>query len=145
MVSRRDVITAGAIGAFGAAPSTAASAPSEQSGQEAQAMQQVATAVKSVDSTLERAFLTNTLAHGFVGKLRANMETFFRGSAKFPDFMDIGIAVFLDIYDWHVRNQQQLVVTRAPDGRYWMQFMFSTLILRHEQDPGYIGPPYDKA
>jgi hypothetical protein len=50
----------------------------------------------------------------------------------------------MDVYDWHVKNRQQLVVTRGPDGRYWLQFMFTTLIMRGEQDPNYIGIPYDK-
>ena len=99
-------------------------------------MRDVASNVKEVDSTLERAFFSNSLANGFVPKLRAAMETFFRGTAKFPDYIEVGLAVFFDMYDWHVKNQQQLIVTRAPDGRYWMQFMFTTLILRHEQDPG---------
>ena len=53
--------------------------------------------------------------------------------------------MFIDLYDWHVKYQQPLNVTRQPDGRYLMQFMFSTLLLRPEQDSGYIGYPYDKA
>ena len=144
MVSRRDVLTAGVVGTFGGGTAAAAPAASEQSAQEAQAMRDVASNVKEVDSTLERAFFSNSLANGFVPKLRAAMETFFRGTAKFPDYIEVGLAVFFDMYDWHVKNQQQLIVTRAPDGRYWMQFMFTTLILRHEQDPAYIGPAFDK-
>jgi hypothetical protein len=37
------------------------------------------------------------------------------------------------------------MVTRAPDGRYWLQFMFTSMVLRQEVDPNHIGIPYDKA
>jgi hypothetical protein len=72
------------------------------------------------------------------------MNSFLRGNGKFPDFMDIGIAIFWDLYDWHIKNRLPLVVTRGPDGRYWMQFLFSTMVLRPEVDPGHIGVPVDK-
>ena len=58
--------------------------------------------------------------------------------------IEVGLGVFMDLYDWHVKNRQQLVVQRAPDGRYWMQFMFTSLVLRPETEANYIGIPYDK-
>jgi hypothetical protein len=68
-----------------------------------------------------------------------------RATTKFPDYCDIGLKVFYDIYDWHIRNRQQIVISRQPDNRYAIQFMFTTLILRNEQDPNFIGIPYDRA
>jgi hypothetical protein len=58
--------------------------------------------------------------------------------------MEVGTAVFFDMYDWHVKHRQQLAVTRQSDGRYAMQFMFTFLVLRPDQDVNYIGYPYDK-
>ena len=81
---------------------------------------------------------------GIVAKLRSDMETFLRANAKFPDFIEVGIAVFIEVYDWHVKNRQQLTVSRLGDGRYAMLFMFTTLILRPEQDRNYVGIPYDR-
>jgi hypothetical protein len=49
------------------------------------------------------------------------------------------------LYDWHVRYQQPLNVQRTADGRYVMAFMFTTLILRPDQAPDYIGPPFDNS
>jgi hypothetical protein len=94
---------------------------------------------------LRNALLSNSVAYGNVSKIRQIMEVFFRANTKFPDFIDIGISVFMDLYDWHVKNRQQLMVTRAPDGRYWLQFMFTSMVLRQEVDPNHIGIPYDKA
>ncbi len=76
-------------------------------------------------------------------KIRDAMTLFLRANAKFPDFLDVGYAVFFEIYDWHVRNQQPLVVARAPDGRYGLGFLFTRLILRPDAVSDFIGVPYD--
>jgi hypothetical protein len=89
--------------------------------------------------------LSNNIVFGHAERVRAQFEIYFRTNQKFPDFIDVGLAVFLDLYDWHIKNRQQLMISRGPDARYWMQFMFSTLILRGEHEPNYIGIPYDKA
>ena len=60
-----------------------------------------------------------------------------------PRWLLEGSAVFFEIYDWHVRNQQPLVVARAPDGRYGLGFLFTRLILRPDAVSDFIGVPYD--
>ena len=145
MLSRRELITAGVAGGLTTTPADAmAAAPALQEA-DREGQREIARSVGQVESALRSALLTNTLAHGVVGKLRGQMEQFFKSNTKFPDFIEIGIAVFMDVYDWHVKNQQQLLITRQTDGRYWMQFMFTSLILRPEVEPNYIGIPYDKA
>ena len=144
MLSRRELMTIGVAGGLGV-PTEAAtvSAPENQQPDRA-GLQNIADSVGSLESAFRSAFLANSLAHGTVAKIRPILENFFRTNNKFPDFIDIGVSVFMDLYDWHVKNGQQLMVTRAPDGRYWMQFMFTTMILRQEVDPNYVGLPYDK-
>jgi hypothetical protein len=145
MFSRRDLLTASVAG--GLAPTPAAALATAPALQEAtrDGQREIANSVGQVESALRSALMTNTLAFGVVGKLRAQMEQFFKSNTKFPDHIEIGIAVFMDVYDWHVKHQQQLVITRQTDGRYWMQFMFTSLILRPEVDANHIGIPYDKA
>jgi hypothetical protein len=148
MLSRRELITAGVAG--GLHPTLSASAEAAVAPQPAQSqrdqenIQQVSRSLDRVADDLHQALVTNSTAYGYVAQLRDFMEKFFRANAKFPDFIEIGTQVFFDVYDWHVKNRQQLTVTRGTDGRYWMQFMFTTLLLRGEVDPKYIGPPYDK-
>lgn len=145
MLSRRDLITAGvAAGGLSAAPEGASALTAAEQEADRQGQREIANQIAAVDRALNSAFLSSSLAHGFVGKLRADMEQFLRANSKFPDFMEVGAAVFFDIYDWHVKNRQQLVVTRLTDGRYSMQFMFTSLILRPEQDRNYTGVPYDR-
>jgi hypothetical protein len=143
MLTRRELITGGVAGSV-VPIGHAASVEGVQSRAEVDAMRDIANEISAVDETLSQGMLSNAVVFGLTGKVRAQMETFFRTTQKFPDFIDIGYNVFMDVYDWHVKNRQQLVVTRGPDGRYWLQFMFTTLIMRGEHDAGYIGIPYDK-
>ena len=145
MLSRRELITAGAAGSLSAAPGIARPSAVEEQQADREGQREIARMIQGVERTLDNALLTSSLAHGFVPKLRESMEQFLRANNKFPDFIDVGAAVFFDIYDWHVKNRQQLTVTRVADGRYAMQFMFSSLVLRPEQDRNFIGVPTDRA
>ncbi len=145
MLSRREMITASVAGGLTPTPAAAMSTAPAMQEADREGQREIARSVGQVESALRSALMTNTLAYGVVGKLRAQMEQFFKSNTKFPDFIEIGLAVFMDVYDWHVKNQQQLVITRQTDGRYWMQFMFTSLILRPEVEVNYIGIPFDKA
>jgi hypothetical protein len=144
MLSRRELIAAGVAGGLTTAPDVGPAIPEEQPS-DREGLRDIQRAVDELNSTFRTALLSNAVSHGQVAKLRSAMELYFRPNGKFPDFIDIGLSIFMDVYDWHVKNRQQLMVTRGVDGRYWMQFMFTTLILRPEVDPGYLGTPYDKA
>ena len=149
MLSRRELMTAGVAGSLYPVPATtpadAAGTTSTEQQADRDGQREIARAISSVGSSVSSVFTSNSTAHGYVGKIRDTMNTFLRGNGKFPDFMDIGVAVFWDLYDWHIKNRQQLIVTRGTDGRYWMQFMFTTMLLRHEVEPSHMGIPYDKA
>ena len=78
-----------------------------------------------------------------IGLVRAQQRQWMRSSQKFPDFIEIGIGIWEALHDWHVRFQQPLNVSRAADGRYVMAFHFTTLVLRTDVDPSYVGPAFD--
>ena len=144
MISRRELLSAGMAGTF--TPSTeAGTAPAAQSQGEVEALREIARNLQGVDRTVAQAWLSNSVAFGIVGRLRDVYEAYFRTNHRFPDFVDIGIGVFMEVYDWHIKNGQPLTITRGPDSRYWLQFMFTTLILRGEHERNHIGIPYDKA
>ncbi len=142
MLSRRQLFSAGLAGGLTSTASVAPAAAVEQESTR-EGQRQIATAVGEVEDVLQQALLP-TLAYGNVARLRQMMEQFLRAHSKFPDYFEVGPGVFIDLYDWHVKYQQQLTVVRQPDGRYTMQFMFTTLVLRPEQDTGYISFPFDK-
>ena len=78
-----------------------------------------------------------------VSRVRQQQRTWLLATRKYPDFLEIGLDVWDNIYDWHVAFQQTLNVTRLADGRYAMAFMFTTLLLRSEQAPDFVGYPFD--
>jgi hypothetical protein len=78
-----------------------------------------------------------------IGRVREQQRTYLRASQKYPDFIEVGLQVWDSVYDWHVATQQPLSVARLADGRYAMTFGFSTLVLRHDLDAGYIGFGFD--
>ncbi|MDP2325141.1 MAG: hypothetical protein Q8N51_14080, partial [Gammaproteobacteria bacterium] len=95
-------------------------------------------------SVVQQGLLGSSLALGRVGLVREKLELYLKTSGKFPEFCDIGTAAFFDVYEWHVKHQQQIQITRMADQRLMIQFMFTQLILRWENESTYIGIPYDK-
>jgi len=91
-----------------------------------------------------RAALVRTLAVSpELDRIREQQRVFLKSNQKFPDFLEVGVDVWENVYDWHVRHQQPIAATRTGDGRYVMTVMFTTLILRPDQVNGYIGYGFD--
>jgi hypothetical protein len=144
MLSRRELITAGVAGSLTSTPAAVAPPATVEQESTRDLQREIARAAGNLEDALRAGLMGPSLSAGHVGKLRALMEQFLRSHGKFPDYFEVGSNVFFELYDWHVRHRQQLVVTRQPDNRYMMQFMFSQIILRPEQEGNYIGYPYDK-
>jgi hypothetical protein len=126
-------------GVFGAAVG-AEQPPSFDRTQVAQVVQALQALVREARDANQGCFTGECAS---TAKIRDAFTLFFRSSQKFPDFLDVGVAVYFEVYDWHVRNRQALTVTRLPDGRYTLGFMFTRLVLRPDAAPEFIGVPYD--
>ncbi|HEY7450803.1 MAG TPA: hypothetical protein VH702_21785 [Vicinamibacterales bacterium] len=72
--------------------------------------------------------------------IREVQRVYLRTNQKFPEYIEIGISVWEQLYDWHIRTQQALNIVRFPDGRYGMQALLSTFVLRPDAQPNYVGP-----
>lgn len=48
------------------------------------------------------------------------------------------------MYDWHVGTYQPLAVSRLADGRYTLQLMQTTLVLKPDVEDNYISTPFDE-
>jgi hypothetical protein len=134
MVERRNLVGGGF--AAGITALVAAAATPDAAAQDAE----VARAANQMRILLERQYDGPWTG---VAQIRNQQRIWLRTTQKFPDFIEIGVGIWESLYDWHVRFQQQLNVSRAADGRYVMAFMFTTLILRTDVDPSYVGPAFD--
>lgn len=142
MISRREMVTAGMLGTLAGTPEEAVAAQDEGT---ARAVGQVTDALRNINTTLDSGLVGPNVAFGFLSDIRARYTTHIRSAGKFPDFLEIGVDVFYQVYDWHVRHNQQIQITRVAEQRFAIQWMFTQLIVRWEQDPKYIGVPFDRA
>jgi hypothetical protein len=152
-VTRRELVTGGALGALSATASgemtglaaghgaVEAQSPETVS---AQALRDIAQEMGEIRRLLRDALVGPSLSDGVIVEIRRQFGLFLRANQKYPDFCEIGPGVFTELYDWHVRHRQPIEITRT-DNRLTIRFMFTGMLLRPEQDPGYVGIPFDRA
>jgi hypothetical protein len=113
----------------------------------AQASADVSAVSDSIDRlrrTVERQFASvYTDKWQGVARIRQQQHTWMRSTQKYPDFIEIGLDVWDNVYDWHVVHQQPVNLARTTDGRYTMVFMYTTLLLRPDQAPDFVGFAFD--
>ena len=99
----------------------------------------VAQAINDLNTTVQHAVQTSPE----LARIRDQQRIFLKANQKFPDFIEVGLGVWENVVDWHVRHQQPLSVSRIAEGRYIMPVGFTTLILRPELSDNYVGPGMD--
>ena len=104
----------------------------------------LASELNELNRLVTQGMVAPSLSVGLVGNVKSRIELYLKTSGKFPEFCDVGTSVFFEVYDWHVKHQQQIQITRMGDQRLMIQFLFTQLILRWENDSNYIGTPFDK-
>jgi len=142
MISRREVVTAGVLGTLAtASPATAAELQAE-----VQALKEgfkgLEDALNALRSSTDQGLRGNSMNFGNVGQVRSAIEKWTKVSGRFPEYLDVGLGVFYDVYDWHIRHNQQIQIARMADQRIMILFMFTQLIVRWENDLSYVGTPY---
>lgn len=101
-------------------------------------------AIGSLHSGVERMFRSAATDPWLpIERIRKVQHDWLKAHQKYPDFVEVGLAVWDGMHDWHVRHQHPLNITRLDDGRYAMAFMFTTLLLRYDLQPDWIGFPFD--
>jgi hypothetical protein len=110
-----------------------------------QALNRVVDSLDEIKASLDAGLRGNTMSYGSLGQIKGKLETWVRTTGKFPEFWDVGISVFLEIYDWHIREKQPIQISRIAEQRMAIQWLFTQYVLRWENDPNYIGQqPYDR-
>jgi hypothetical protein len=136
---RRTFLSGAALVGGGGAGAAHAAAPV---GRDASAMDGEAE-LREIGRELRAFRETSTSIHTDVADVREQQFIFLKSTGRYPDYIDVGINVWNRIYDWHVRWQQPLTITRTPDGGYAMAFMLTTLLLKANMLPNYVGPGTD--
>lgn len=135
MVNRRSLLSGGLVAGAGAMIASEPAVASQQADG-----QQVANAIDALRESIERGFRVSPE----LSRIREHQRIFLKANQKFPDFIEVGISVWENVYDWHVRHQQPLNMTRGSDGHYVMTVMMTTLVLRPDQSDTFIGFGFDE-
>ena len=142
MISRRDVVTAGVLGTL--VTNTEAAAQGSDAMQVREGLNKIADNLDVIKASLE-SLRGNSMNYGALGQIKQKLEVWVKTTGRFPEYWDVGISVWLEIYDWHVRQQQQIQISRIADQRMAIQWLFTQYVLRWENDMNYIAPqPYDR-
>jgi hypothetical protein len=100
---------------------------------------EIARAISDLNTTVQHAIQVSPELAG----IRDQQRTFLKANQKFPDFIEVGVTVWENVVDWHVRHQQPLSASRNAEGRYVIAVGLTTLILRPELMDNYVGPGMD--
>ena len=93
---------------------------------------------------LRQAFERNNQVSPELARMREQQRVFLRANHRFPDYIEVGIAVWESVYDWHVRHTRPIAIARTPEGRYAMVVLeTTTLVLRPEQADNFVGFGFD--
>jgi hypothetical protein len=136
MLSRRELIAAGA----GMHMARGDAAAAQDKGSDADS----ARALRGISDILDQIRGQSAITTPVVAQLRDRQRQFYRINQRFPECIDVGIRVFEQMQDWHIRHLRPLNINRGGDGRWQMDFILSVLVLKHELPENEIGQPYDR-
>ena len=68
-----------------------------------------------------------------------------RKSSKMPDIIEVGVNVWFNVYDWHIKWQQPINMGRDAGNRRTIALFETLVVLQLDSPPNFIGQPYDKA
>ena len=139
MVGRRQLLTTAMFGGgFVAHPGVAEEVAQSPSERQSQAFQDIVDGLKNIGRLIDAA---NSFTE--IGEVRLRQVAFLRAEGKFPDFIDLGVDVWMGVHDWHIKHGLPMPLGRDPNNRYTIMLLATTLVLRPDFVPTHIGTPYE--
>ena len=146
MFSRRRLLGSGVLGGVATAFAASAAEPAAGAAQAARGGREVVDGDgERVAAALDRLReeLRGERAFTEIGPIREAQKVFLRQNGKMPDFIDVGSDVWFAAYDWHVRWQQPIAISRDATGRTTLALLQTALVLRPDSAANYLSLPYD--
>jgi hypothetical protein len=75
--------------------------------------------------------------------IRRQQHIYLRAHGRYPEFIDVGLGPWEDLYAWHIKYQVPLKMGLRSDGFYGMPYCLTTIVLKPNMQPDYVGPAYD--
>jgi hypothetical protein len=133
MISRR-ALFAGSVGAgLGAVPVAAGAVGGDDAKLEA-----ILSEVRALSTAMALP------GQAAVAQVREARRVHLKNTGRFPEFLDVGVAIWEGTIDWLMALQQPVSTERNPEGRYTTAFLGTNLILRSDYPEIYVGQGYDR-
>jgi len=79
-----------------------------------------------------------------IAPIREAQRNYLRINLHMPNYIEVGAGHWFNLYDWHVRWQQPLNLTRDLLGRYTITYLGTAIVLRAEMPDQFLSAPYDE-
>jgi hypothetical protein len=135
VISRRQALAAGGLLGALVPPGDNAAAQSPQGISDAN-MRDLTKAIDNVETAI-----VGPLPFTEIAAIRTRQVDFLRAQGRFPDFIEVGTDLWFAVHDWHVRHAQPMTLGRDSNGRYTLTLLFTTIVLRPDVAPSFIGAP----
>jgi hypothetical protein len=133
MIGRRQMFSGGVMGGV-----VGAFAGAEAQRSEARDVAEIVRALNEL-----RDEIRSQRAFGEIRAIRDAQITFLRSNNKLPDYIEVGSGHWFAAYDWHVRWQQPLTISRDVNGRLTLLLLSTQLILRPDAEGNFMSLPFD--
>jgi len=148
MIDRRQLLsTTMAAGLAGLAESPVTPTDSAGDAGAAQSSRDMADLARAIDSMSARLATVITEWRRFpeISRIREAQKDYLITHAKLPEIIGVGVNVWFDVYDWHIKWQQPLAMARDANNRRTITLFETAVVLQIDQPPNYVGMPFDKA
>jgi|SoiMethySBSTD1v2_1073268.scaffolds.fasta_scaffold637958_2 hypothetical protein len=148
MIDRRQLLsTTMAAGLAGLAESPVTPTDSAGDAGAAQSSRDMADLARAIDSMSARLATVITEWRRFpeISRIREAQKDYLITHAKLPEIIEVGVNVWFDVYDWHIKWQQPLAMARDANNRRTITLFETAVVLQIDQPPNYVGMPFDKA
>jgi hypothetical protein len=133
MISRRALFAGTVATGFGAAPMSAATA-----GDDGAMLNSILSEVRAINAAIA------VPGQAAVGQIKDARRIHVKNTTRFPEFLDVGIAVWEGAIEWLMALQQPVNTERNAEGRYTVDFLGTTLVLRPDYPDASVGQGYDR-
>ena len=133
MIDRRQLLEGGLMG--GVAGAFAGGGAQRGGSREAEEV------VKAIDELRDE--LRRQRQFSEIASIREQQVIFLRSNGKLPDYIDVGVGLWFAAYDWHIRWQQPLTISRDATGRTTLLLLTTQLVLRPDAQGDFMSLPFD--
>ena len=145
MVKRRDLLSGGILGGIlgGMAEETAGAGqlPQPQPRQQT-VIEDFGGVVDAINNLEKEVARQNSFVD--IAPIREVQRNYLRTNSHMPNYIEVGAGHWFNLYDWHVRWQQPLNLTRDLLGRYTITYLGTAIVLRTEMPDQFLSAPYDE-